>query len=93
MSASHARDGRRRRAELRAAVLRLGGLLGWGSSEAIGFAEAVTNRPWRRCGCSEFEIVLEEYWAIGRVIEEKQARARQERDSASREEDCHVAAR
>jgi hypothetical protein len=87
------RDGRRRRAQLRAAVLRLGGLLGWGSSEAIAFTEAVTNRPWRRCGCSEFETVLEEYWAIGRVIEEKRIRAQQERDDAKCEEDCHVAAR
>lgn len=93
MSNSKVRDGRRRRAELRAAVLRLGGLLGWGSREAIAFTEAVTNRPWRRCGCSEFETVLEEYWAIGRVIQEKRPRARQERDGATHEEDCHVAIR
>jgi hypothetical protein len=78
-------DKRRRRAELRAAVLRLGGLLGWRSREAITFAEAVTNRPWRRCGCTEFETVLEEYWAIGRVIQEKRARS-------ECEEDTHVAA-
>jgi hypothetical protein len=80
MSDRDATDRRRRRAELRAAVLRLGGLLGWGSREAISFAEAVTNRPWRRCGCTEFETVLEEYWAIGRVIQEKRARSECEED-------------
>jgi hypothetical protein len=85
MNDRDAMDRRRRRAELRAAVLRLGGLLGWGSREAIAFAEAVTNRPWRRCGCTEFETVLEEYWAIGRVIQEKRARS-------EREEDTRVAA-
>jgi hypothetical protein len=93
MSTRHAKDGRRHRAQLRAAVLRLGGLLGWGSSQAIAFTEAVTNRPWRRCGCAEFETVLEEYWAIGRVIQEKRIRARQEQDDPACEEDCHVAAR
>jgi len=93
MSNKDTRDGRRRRAELRAAVLRLGGLLGWRSCEAITFAEAVTNRPWRRCGCEEFETVLEEYWAIGRVIQEKRARQQWESDDVEREEDCHVAAR
>lgn len=93
MSNKDARDGRRRRAELRAAVLRLGGLLGWRSREAITFAEVVTNRPWRRCGCEEFETVLEEYWAIGRVIQEKRARQQPEADGVEREEDCHVAAR
>ena len=94
MSDENTRDGRRRRAELRAAVLRLGGLLGWGSREAITFAEVVTNRPWRRCGCEEFETVLEEYWAIGRVIQEKRARQQWESDGVNPgEEDCHAAAR
>jgi len=93
MNDKNTRDGRRRRAELRAAVLRLGGLLGWRSCEAITFAEAVTNRPWRRCSCEEFETVLEEYWAIGRVIQEKQARQQPGADGVEREEDCHVAAR
>jgi len=93
MNDTNTRDGRRRRAELHAAVLRLGGLLGWRSREAITFAEVVTNRPWRRCGCEEFETVLEEYWAIGRVIQEKRARQQPEADGVEREEDCHVAAR
>ncbi len=93
MSDENTRDGRRRRAELRAAVLRLGGLLGWRSQEAITFAEAVTNRPWQRCGCEDFETVLEEYWAIGRVIQEKRARQQWESDGVEREEDCHAAAR
>ncbi len=92
MNEKDTRDGRRRRAELRAAVLRLGGLLGWGSREAITFAEAVTNRPWRRCGCEEFETVVEEYWAIGRVIQGKRARRQTGADGVEREEDCHVAA-
>jgi len=77
---------------LRAAVLRLGGLLGWRSGEVITFAEAVTNRPWRRCGCAEFEVVLEEYWAIGRVIQEKRARQCRESDGVEQEEGRHVAA-
>ena len=94
MSDENTTDGRRRRAELRAAVQRLGGLLGWRSREAITFTEAVTNRPWRRCGCEEFETVLEEYWAIGRVIQEKRARQQWESDGVNAgEEDCHVAAR
>ena len=85
------RDGRRRRAQLRAAILRLGGLLGWGSRDVIAFAEAVTDRPWRRCGCAEFERVVEEYWAIGRVIEEK--RARRELDRVEGKGEHHVAVR
>jgi hypothetical protein len=93
MRDENTRDRRRRRAELRADVLRLGGLLGWRSREAIAFAEAVTNRPWRRCGCADFETVLEEYWAIGRVIQEKRARQGRESDGVEREEDRHVAAR
>ena len=93
MSDKGARDGRRRRAELRTAVLRLGGLLGWRSREVIAFAEEVTNCPWRRCGCGEFEMVLEEYWAIGRVIQEKRARQQRESDGVAREEDRHVVAR
>jgi hypothetical protein len=74
MAPEYSGDGRRRRAELRAAVLRLGGLLGWRTGEVIVFAEVVTDRPWRHCGCAEFEMVIEEYWAIGRVIQEKRAR-------------------
>lgn len=93
MRTRDARDGRRRRAELRAAVLRLGRLLGWRPGEAIAFTEAVANRPWRRCGCAEFELALEEYWAIGRVIDEKRTRAQQARGSATCEEGCHAATR
>ncbi len=89
MSDNNNRDGRRRRAELRGAVFTLGGLLGWGSRDVITFAESVTGRPWRRCGCAEFEHVVEEYWAIGRVIQEK--RARQGSAAAEREGERHVA--
>ncbi len=59
------------RLRLRAGVLRLGGLLGWQPREVIAFAEAVTNRPWRRCGSADFEAVLEEYRSLVRVIHDK----------------------
>jgi len=69
------RDSQRsRRIRLRAAVLRIGALLGWEPHDVIAFAEALTNCPWRRCGCDEFETVLEEYLALGRVIGEKARR-------------------
>lgn len=88
MTAEDRPDGRCRRAELRAAVLRLGGLLGWQPRDVIVFAEAVTGRPWRRCGCADFETVIEEYWAIGRVIEEK--RTRRESGTTGREGEHHA---
>jgi len=65
-----ARIRQRRRARLRLVVLRLGGHLGWGPCDIIGFAEALTNRPWRQCGRPELEAVRDEYlallWAIRR---------------------------
>lgn len=91
MTGEYSPDGCRRRAELRAAVLRLGGVLGWRSGEVIVFAEAVTDRPWRRCGCADFETVIEEYWSIGRVIQEK--RVRREQDTAQREGEHHAVVR
>ncbi len=93
MSTNGTHDGRARRAELRASVLRLGGLLGWRSREVITFTETVTARPWRHCGCSDFETVLEEYWAIGRVIQEKQARHRREASDIRVEGDDNAASR
>ncbi len=62
------------RVRLRAAVLRLGGLLGWKPREVIAFAEAVTNRAWRECGPADFEAVLEEYRALLRAIHDKAER-------------------
>jgi len=62
------------RVRLRASVLRLGGLLGWQPAEVIAFAEAVTNRPWRQCGSTDFEAVLEEYRALLRAIHDKAER-------------------
>lgn len=62
------------RVRLRAAVLRLGGLLGWQPGEVIAFAEAVTNRPWRQCCSTDFEAVLEEYRALLRAIHDKAER-------------------
>lgn len=82
-------DGRHRRVRLRTAVFRIGRLLGWSARDVIAFTEAVANRPFRRCGCDDFERVLEEYWAIGRVIEE--TRERREQDLIEGEN--HVAAK
>jgi hypothetical protein len=66
----------RDRVRMRAAVLRLGTMLGWEPREIIAFTEALTNCSWRQCGCDEFEAVLEEYLAMGRVIQRKVARRR-----------------
>lgn len=67
---------RGKRVRLRAAVLHYGSLLGWQTPQIIAFAEALTHRPWRRCGCSEFLAVLDEYQSIMDVIQEKAARHR-----------------
>ena len=75
-----ARDGIRNhqrnsdRAHLRSAVLRLGGLLGWRAQEVIDFTETLTGRGWRHCNADDFQIVLDEYLAMGRVIADKAAR-------------------
>jgi hypothetical protein len=61
------------RAYLRAAVLRLGGLLGWRAQEVIDFTEALTGRGWRHCTADDFQIVLDEYLALGQVIVDKAA--------------------
>jgi hypothetical protein len=71
------------RLRLRAAVLRLGSLLGWQSREVIAFAEAITNRPWRRCGSADFEAVLDEYRCLFGAIRDKA-----ERRAARREQAC-----
>ncbi len=62
------------RVRLRAAVLRLGGLLGWKPREVIAFAEAVTDRSWGQCTVADFEAVLEEYQALLRAIHDKAER-------------------
>ena len=64
----------RQRARLRLVVLRLGGRLGWGPRDVIGFAEALTNRPWRQCGRYELEAVRDEYIALLRAIRRGAAR-------------------
>src|SRR3954453_5955587 len=69
-----ARIRQRRRARLRLWVLRLGGLLGWGSRDVIGFAEALTGRPWRHCGAADLESVQDEFLALRWVIRRKTAR-------------------
>jgi len=74
---------------MRAAVLRLGSMLGWEPRDIIAFTEGLTNCSWRRCGCDEFEVVLEEYLAMGLAIQGKVARRRlraQSAISAKREE-------
>jgi hypothetical protein len=55
-------------------VLRLGGRLGWGPGEVIGFAEALTNRPWGRCGRTDLEAVRDEFLALRWAIRCKSAR-------------------
>ncbi len=62
------------RVRLGAAVLRVGGLLGWRPREVIAFAEAVTDRPWSHCTAADFEAVLEEYHALLRAIHDKAER-------------------
>src|SRR4051794_8947318 len=64
----------RKRSRLRLRVLRLGGLLGWGPRDVIGFAEALTGRPWRHCGAVDLEVVQEEFLALRWVIRRKAAR-------------------
>src|SRR3954447_13841453 len=54
----------RKRSRLRLRVLRLGGLLGWGPRDIIGFAEALTGRPWRRGGSGDLESVRDEFLAL-----------------------------
>ena len=69
-----ARIRQRQRVRLRLVVLRLGGRLGWGPRDVIGFAEALTNRPWRQCGRMDLEAVRDEFLAIRWVIRRKSAR-------------------
>lgn len=69
-----ARIRQRQRARLRLVVLRLGGRLGWGPRDVIGFAEALTNRPWRQCGRHELEAVRDEYLALLWAIRRRAAR-------------------
>jgi hypothetical protein len=65
---------RRERTRLRLTVLRLGGLLGWGPRDVIGFTEALTGRTWRQCGRLELEAVQDEFLALRWVIRRKVAR-------------------
>jgi hypothetical protein len=69
-----ARIRQRQRVRLRLVVLRLGGRLGWGPREVIGFAEALTNRPWRRCGRTDLEAVRDEFLALRWAIRHRAAR-------------------
>ena len=65
---------RRQRARLRLTVLRLGGLLGWGPRDVIGFVEALTGHSWQRCGRSDLEVVRDEFLALRWVIRRKAVR-------------------
>jgi hypothetical protein len=64
----------RERARLRLNVLRLGGLLGWGPRDVIGFVEALTGRTWQHCGRCDLEVVRDEFLALRWVIRRKAAR-------------------
>ncbi len=78
-------DARIRRAQLRGTVLRLGGLLGWPPSEVKSLVEDLTGIPWQRCGCDEFESVIDEYRSLTEVIAAKHRRqARRLADSRHR---------
>ena len=47
---------------------------GWReAAERIGFAEALTNRPWRRCGRTDLEAVRDEFLALRWTIRRKSA--------------------
>lgn len=70
---------------LRAAVLRLGGLLGLERREVIAFAEALAGRPWRRCGRAECERILDEYRRLAATIAARRARHRAPDDPAREE--------
>ena len=63
----------RQRVRLRLVVLRLGGRLGWRPRDVIGFAEALTNRPWRQCGRTDLEAVRDEFLALRWAIRRKSA--------------------
>ena len=65
---------RRERVRLRLTVLRLGGLLGWGQRDIIGFTEALSGRTWRRCGRFDLEEVRDEFLALRWAILRKAAR-------------------
>jgi len=69
-----ARVRQRERARLRLNVLRLGGLLGWGPRDVIGFAETLTGHSWKRCGRSDLAVVRDEFLALRWVIRRKAAR-------------------
>lgn len=73
-SRRHRRVRQRERARLRVTILRLGGLLGWGPRDVIGFSEALAGRPWRRCGRPELEAVRDEYLVLVRAVRRKIAR-------------------
>lgn len=84
----------RERAHLRVTVLRLGGLLGWSARDVIGFSEALTGRPWQRCGRPELEAVRDEYLVLIRVIQGRAAHrsARSVEPAARPVEGCRHAA-
>ena len=69
-----ARIRQRQRVRLRLVVLRLGGRLGWGPRDVIGFAETLTNRPWRQCDRTDLEVVRDEFLALRWAIRRKSAR-------------------
>ena len=65
----------RERPRLRAAVLHLGGVLGWQPRAVIRFSEALTGCPWPRCNDADLAAVLDEYQTLIQVIEMKETKA------------------
>ena len=70
-----ARVASRERPRLRAAVLHLGGVLGWQPQDVIRFSEALTGCPWPRCTDADLAAVLDEYQSLIEVIEMKETKA------------------
>ncbi len=67
-------ENRADQATLRRQVVEAAARLGW-SRESVGcFAKALTDKSWEECSEAELREVLEEYEALIRVVEEKQAR-------------------
>ena len=62
---------------LRAAALRLGGLLGWSAADVADFCAILTGRPWALAGRAELAEVLQELWDLGLfAMEKRRKRAR-----------------
>lgn len=60
---------------LRRGAIIAGRILGWDTGHVVAFTEALTYRPWRRCGCAELGMVVAEFRALMDAIDARRARA------------------